>query len=240
MRIEISGLTKRFGSVTAVSGLSFTVEPGVITGFFGPNGAGKTTTLRILLGLVRADAGSATIGGTVYSKLPAPTDHVGAVLDATGFHPARTGLRHLRVYCTVNGYPARRADEVLELVDLTKAGNRPVREYSLGMRQRLAVAVALLGDPKVLVLDEPANGLDPAGMVWMRRLLRQRAKQGCTVLVSSHVLAEAQQFVDDVVIINEGQLVRQASLADLTAEAGHAELEQIFFGLLGTTHAEVD
>src|SRR6266542_6941387 len=171
-KIVVSGLTKRFGTVTAVDDLSFTVEPGTITGFLGPNGAGKTTTLRMLLGLVTPDAGSATIGGRSYAELPAPTSQVGAVLEATGFHPARSGRDHLRVYCTLGGYRLARADEVLELVGLTQAGRRAVRGYSLGMRQRLALATALLGDPPVLVLDEPANGLDPEGIAWMRGLLR--------------------------------------------------------------------
>ncbi|HET6212426.1 MAG TPA: ATP-binding cassette domain-containing protein, partial [Micromonosporaceae bacterium] len=199
-RIVVSGLTKAFGEVRAVDGLSFTVEPGSITGFLGPNGAGKTTTLRMLLGLVAPDAGGATIGGREYRSLPAPGQEVGAALEATGFHPARTGRNHLRVYCTINGYPAGRADETLSTVGLTDAGGRPVRGYSLGMRQRLALAQALLGDPRVLVLDEPANGLDPEGIAWMRRLLRDLARQGRTVLVSSHVLSEMQQLVDHVVI----------------------------------------
>ncbi len=219
-RIVVSGLTKRFGAVTAVDDLSFTVEPGSITGFLGPNGAGKTTTLRMLLGLVTPDAGSATIGGRRYRELPRPYDEVGAALEATGFHPARSGRNHLRVYCTVNGYPSRRADEVLDLVGLSNAGRRAVGGYSLGMRQRLALAAALLGDPRVLVLDEPANGLDPEGIAWLRRLLRDRAAQGRTVLVSSHLLAEAQQLVDHVVIIHRGRCVRQGSLADLAAGQG--------------------
>jgi ABC-2 type transport system ATP-binding protein len=219
-RIVVSGLTKRFGPVTAVEDLSFTVEPGSITGFLGPNGAGKTTTLRMLLGLVTPDAGSATIGGRPYQDLPRPYDQVGAALEATGFHPARTGRNHLWVYCTVNGYPHRRADEVLDVVGLSGAGRRAVGGYSLGMRQRLALAAALLGDPAVLVLDEPANGLDPEGIAWLRRLLRDLAAEGRTVLVSSHLLAEAQQFVDRVVIIHRGRCVRQGSLADLAAEQG--------------------
>ncbi|MCW6006577.1 ABC transporter ATP-binding protein [Micromonospora sp. CPCC 205371] len=214
-RIVVSGLAKTFGTVKAVDGLTFTVEPGSITGFLGPNGAGKTTTLRMLLGLVRPDAGTATIGGRAYTDLPAPSDRVGAVLEATAFHPARTGRAHLRIYSTINGYPGTRADEVLELVGLSGAGRRAVRGYSLGMRQRLALATALLGDPKVLVLDEPANGLDPEGIAWMRRLLRDLAAQGRAVLVSSHVLSEVQQLVDHVVIINRGRCVRQGPLTAL-------------------------
>lgn len=214
-RIAVTGLTKAFGAVTAVDGLTFTVEPGSITGFLGPNGAGKSTTLRMLLGLVRPDGGTATIGGRAYTGLPAPSDAVGAVLEATAFHPARTGRAHLRIYCTINGYPHSRADDVLDQVGLASAARRPVRGYSLGMRQRLALATALLGDPTVLVLDEPANGLDPEGIAWMRRLLRDLAAQGRTVLVSSHVLSEVQQLVDHVVIINRGRCVRQGPLTAL-------------------------
>jgi ABC-2 type transport system ATP-binding protein len=220
-RIVVRGLTKRFGPVTAVDGLSFAVEPGSVTGFLGPNGAGKTTTLRMLLGLVSPDAGSATIGGRPYRELPAPADEAGAVLEATGFHPARTGRDHLGVYCTVNGYPPERAEEVLALVGLAGAGGRKVGGYSLGMRQRLALAAALLGDPAVLVLDEPANGLDPEGIAWLRTLLRRLAQEeGRTVLVSSHVLAEMQQLVDQVVIVNRGRLVAQGSLADVARRHG--------------------
>jgi len=219
-RIVAAGLTKTFGAVKAVDDLSFTVEAGSITGFLGPNGAGKTTTLRMLLGLVTPDAGSATIGGRSYATLPAPNDQVGAVLDASGFHPARSGRSHLRVYCTVNGYPSGRADQVLALVGLAEAARRPVRGYSLGMRQRLALATALLGDPRVLVLDEPANGLDPEGIAWLRTLLRRLAEEGRTVLVSSHLLSELQQLVDHVVIINQGRLVRQGTLGELADQHG--------------------
>jgi ABC-2 type transport system ATP-binding protein len=215
--IEIRGLTKTFGSVRAVDDLSFTVEPGTVTGFLGPNGAGKTTTLRTLLGLVAADTGTASIGGRGYADLTRPNEVVGAALEASGFHPARSGRNHLRIYCRVNGYPLDRADEVLATVGLTSAANRAVGGYSLGMRQRLALATALLGDPAVLVLDEPANGLDPEGIVWMRGLLRKLAGQGRTVLVSSHVLTEVQQLVDHVVIINHGRLVQQGPLSDLFA-----------------------
>ena len=217
-RIDVAGLTKSFGAVRAVDDLTFTVEPGSVTGFLGPNGAGKTTTLRMLLGLVAPDAGSATIGGRSYAELPAPASEVGAVLEATSFHPARSGRDHLRVYCTIGGYPLARADQVLELVGLTEAGRRAVRGYSLGMRQRLALATALLGDPPVLVLDEPANGLDPEGIAWMRGLLRELAEAGRTVLVSSHVLSEVQQLVDQVVIVNKGRLVRQGTLAELSGQ----------------------
>jgi ABC-2 type transport system ATP-binding protein len=219
-RIVAAGLTKTFGHIQAVDHLSFTVEPGLVTGFLGPNGAGKTTTLRMLLGLVTPDAGSASIGGRGYADLPAPSTQVGAVLEATGFHPARSGRDHLRVYCTVGGYPLARADEVLELVGLAAAGRRAVGGYSLGMRQRLALATALLGDPPVLVLDEPTGGLDPEGIAWLRRLLRDFASHGRTVLVSSHVLSEVQQLVDQVVIINHGRLVRQGTLAELSGQHG--------------------
>ena len=214
--VKVRGLTKAFGDVKAVDRLSFTVDPGSITGFLGPNGAGKTTTLRMLLGLVRPDAGTATIGGRSYAELPAPSDQVGAVLEASGFHPARSGRDHLRVYCDVNSYPRARADEVLSLVGLSAAARRPVRGYSLGMRQRLALAGALLGDPAVLVLDEPANGLDPEGIAWMRRLLRELAESGRTILVSSHVLSEVQQLVDRVVIVDRGRLVREGTLGELS------------------------
>lgn len=215
-RIEVSGLTKRFGAVVAVDGLSFTVEPGSVTGFLGPNGAGKTTTLRMLLGLVTPDAGHATLAGMEYADLPEPAATVGAALEATGFHPARTGRDHLRVYCAANGFPDARADDVLERTGLTHAKHRKVGHYSLGMRQRLALAVALLGDPAILILDEPANGLDPDGIVWMRWFLRRCADEGRTVLVSSHVLTEMQQLVDRVVILNRGRLVREGTLAELS------------------------
>ena len=214
-RIVVAGLTKAYGTLRAVDGLSFTVEPGTITGFLGHNGAGKTTTLRMLLGLINPDAGTATIGGHPYRALPAPNDQVGAVLEASGFHPARSGRNHLRIYGTVNGYPPERADQALELVGLVGAGRRPVRGYSLGMRQRLALATALLGDPRVLILDEPANGLDPEGIAWLRQLLRSLADEGRTVLVSSHVLSEVQQLVDQVVILHHGRLVRQGTLSEL-------------------------
>ena len=217
-QIVVSGLTKTFGALKAVDDLSFTVEAGSVTGFLGPNGAGKTTTLRMLLGLVTPDSGRATIAGRPYRQLPTPGETVGAALEATGFHPARTGRGHLRVYCTVQGYPKTRAEEVLAHVGLTDARARKVGGYSLGMRQRLALATALLGDPQVLVLDEPANGLDPEGIAWMRRLLRGLANDGKTVLVSSHVLSEVQQLVDHVVILRRGRLVHHGTLAELSAD----------------------
>jgi ABC-2 type transport system ATP-binding protein len=218
-RIVVDQLSKTFGEVRAVGNLSFTAEPGEVTCFLGPNGAGKTTTLRMLLGLVDPSAGTATIGGTPYAALPRPTDTVGAALESSSFHPGRSGRDHLRVYCAVNGYPDRRADEVLATVDLTSAARRTVRTYSLGMRQRLALATALLGDPPVLVLDEPSNGLDPAGIAWLRGFVTALAREGRTMLVSSHVLSEVQQMADRVVIIDRGALVRDGQLDDVIAEA---------------------
>jgi ABC-2 type transport system ATP-binding protein len=216
--IIVHGLTKQFRRLRAVDDLSFTVRPGRVTGFLGPNGAGKTTTLRMILGLVRPTAGTATIGGSRYADLVEPVRTVGAVLEASSFHRARTGRNHLIVMCDAAGLPAKRADEVLELVGLGAAARRKVRGYSLGMKQRLGIAVALLGDPRALILDEPANGLDPEGIHWMRGLLRGFADQGRTVLVSSHLLGEMQHLADEVVIIAGGRLVRQASIAELTGE----------------------
>jgi ABC-2 type transport system ATP-binding protein len=216
--IEISGLTKTFGSVHAVDDLSFTVSPGRVTGFLGPNGAGKTTTLRCLLGLVSPTSGTATFDGTPYAGLDRPAATVGAALEATGFHPGRTGRDHLRVLCTAAGLAPERVEQTLEQVGMTDAAERRAGEYSLGMRQRLQLATALLGDPAVLVLDEPANGLDPEGIAWLRGFLRHEADHGRTVLVSSHVLVEVEQTVDDVVIVNRGRLVHAGALADLTAD----------------------
>ena len=217
-RIVVNGLTKHFGDVRAVSDLSFTVEPGSVTGFLGPNGAGKTTTLRMILGLARADSGDATIAGRHYVDLADPTRMVGAVLEANSFHPGRTARNHVRIYCTAAGIPASRADEVLALVGLTEAANKRTGGFSLGMRQRLALATALIGNPKVLILDEPANGLDPEGIAWLRTLMRHLAEtQGCTVLVSSHVLSEVEQTVDRVVILARGQLIRQGTLEELAS-----------------------
>ena len=222
MRVEVRGLSKSFGQVRAVSDLSFTVEPGSVTGFLGPNGAGKTTTLRMLLGLMQPDAGTATFDGAPYATLPTPLRTVGAVLE-TAFHPARSGRNHLRVYCRAAGFPLSRADEVLAQVGLTDAGNRRAGGYSLGMRQRLALATALLGDPAVLVLDEPANGLDPEGIQWLRGFLRHLAhEQGRTVLVSSHLLSEVEQTVDRVVIVGAGCLVREGSMEQLRSGADGA------------------
>jgi len=214
-RIDVVGLTKRFGEVLALDDLTFSVRPGVVTGFLGPNGAGKTTTLRCLLGLVSPTAGTATIDGRAYRDIHQPLRTVGAALEAASFHPGRSARDHLRVMALAGGLPASRVGEVLALVGMTEFADRRVGGYSLGMRQRLALAQALLGDPPVLVLDEPANGLDPAGIAWLRQFLRALAGEGRTVVISSHVLSEVQQTVDDVVVIARGRLVRQGSLADL-------------------------
>ena len=214
--ISVEGLTKRFGEVLAVDNLSFAVDQGTVVGFLGPNGAGKTTTLRTLLGLITPTTGRATIDGRPYRELPDPIHHVGALLEASSFHPGRSARTHLRIVATAAGLPAARADQVLAQVGLAGAARRRVGGFSLGMRQRLGLATALLGDPRVLVLDEPANGLDPEGIHWLRGLLRHLADQGRTVLVSSHVLAEIAQTVDQVVIIAAGRLVTQSTLAALT------------------------
>ena len=228
--ITVTGLTKRYGPVTAVDGLTFTVEPGQVTGFLGPNGAGKTTTLRMLLGLVSPTAGSALIGGRRYADLRAPRQAVGAVLEATGFHPGRTGRDHLRVLAEASGIPAARVAAVLGRVGLDDAADRRVRGYSLGRRQRLGLAAALLGDPRVLVLDEPANGLDPAGMAELRDVLRGLAADGRTILMSSHVLSEVAQTVDRVIIITGGTLRFAGPLGELTGVRGET-LEAAFLRL---------
>jgi ABC-2 type transport system ATP-binding protein len=217
--IEVDGLSKRFGKTQAVADLSFRVEPGTITGFLGPNGAGKSTTLRSVLGLVHPDAGSATVLGVPYVELDRPLHRVGAVLEASEVHPGRSGRNHLRVQAAAAGLPTSRVDELLALVELSAAAKRRVKGYSLGMRQRLGLATALLGDPEVLVLDEPANGLDPAGIRWLRDLLRSLAAEGRTILVSSHVLSEVAQTADRVVIIHRGRLIQQAAMADVLAGA---------------------
>ena len=219
--VSLRGLTKRFGAVTAVDDLTVDVLPGRVTGFLGPNGAGKTTTLRVLLGLVSSTSGSATISGLRYSQISDPLREVGAALEATSFHPGRSGLDHLRTYAPYAGADDARCHELLEQVGLQPAGRRRVGGYSLGMRQRLALATTLLGDPQVLLLDEPANGLDPEGIRWLRGFLRHLChNQGKTVLVSSHLLQEVEQTVDDVVIIANGTLVKQGAMADLGGGAG--------------------
>src|ERR671915_626606 len=218
--LEVDSLTKRFGATLAVDGLSFKAEPGRVLGFLGPNGAGKTTTLRTLLGLTIPTSGSATVDGRPYRELRDPVRVLGAVLEGPQFHPGRTGRNHLRVLASAAGLPAGRVDEVLKLVELDGAGGRRVKGYSLGMRQRLSLAGALLGDPRGLVLDEPANGLDPQGIRWLRDFLRGRAAEGRTVLISSHVLAEVSQTVDDVVVISRGRVVGQGTLEELAGATG--------------------
>ena len=215
--LNVDHLTKRYGTVVAVDGLSFEVEPGRVTGFLGPNGAGKTTTLRMLLGLAAPTSGTATINGVRYRDLPDPVRSVGAALEADTFHPGRSAVEHLRILATAAGIGRRRAAQVLDLVGLSEAGHRRVGTFSLGMRQRLTLATTLLGDPGVLILDEPLNGLDPDGIRWMRDLLRQLAGEGRSVLVSSHLLAEAAQTVQDVVVITRGRLAAQGPVAELTA-----------------------
>jgi ABC-2 type transport system ATP-binding protein len=248
--IEVEHLTKRFRKTVAVDDLSFKVREGAITGFLGPNGAGKTTTLRIVLGLVRPTSGRATVKAQPYRQLRDPLRQVGAVLEASSFHPGRSGRDHLRVVASSAGIEQSRVEEVLALVQLTEDGGRRVGGYSLGMRQRLSLAAALLGDPGVLVLDEPANGLDPQGIRWLRDLLRTLAAEGRTILISSHVLPEIEQIADEVVIVHRGKFIEQASTGELAArmtggirvrspEAGRLRdlLEQAG---LGVTSAEGD
>lgn len=217
--VSVSHLSKHFGAVRAVDDLTFDVGPGRVTGFLGPNGAGKTTTLRSLLGLVTPTSGTATIDGKRYHDIERPGRVVGAALEASSFHPGRTARDHLRVLAPQVGVPDKRCDEVLELVGLTEAANRRAGGFSLGMRQRLGLAATLLGDPAVLLLDEPANGLDPEGIAWLRQMLRYLAAEGRTVLVSSHVLSEVEQTVDDVVIIAKGRLVHASPLTELAGLA---------------------
>jgi ABC-2 type transport system ATP-binding protein len=231
-RIELDHLTKRYGAVTAVDDLSFTLEPGSITGFVGVNGAGKSTTLRMLLGLTRPTAGTATIDGLRYADLADPAHAVGALTDPDVFHPGRTGRNALRVLARPSGIHDRRVDELLDLVDLAGAARRRVGGYSTGMRQRLGLAAALLGDPPTLVLDEPANGLDPMGIAWLRGLLRGLADQGRTLLVSSHQLAELAQTADDVILIHRGRLVARGSTAELMVRHQSASLEELFLDLV--------
>ncbi len=218
-RVEVRNLTKRFGSFTAVDDLSFSVEPGRITGFLGPNGAGKTTSLRMLLGLVRQTSGTATIDGKNYRDLHQPVTVVGSALEATNFHPGRSGRNHLRVLAATAGIPDSRVDEMLELTGIPAAARKKAGGYSMGMRQRLGLAAALLGDPRLLVLDEPANGLDPEGIRWLRGFLRHLSDEGRTVLISSHLLQEVEQTVDDVVIVSNGRLVKEGTVGDLRGAA---------------------
>jgi len=225
--VAVRDLTKRFGDVTAVEDLTFEVRPGVVTGFLGPNGAGKSTTLRMILGLVGPSAGSASVVGMPYRDLASPARTVGAVLETQSFNPLRTGRNHLRVMAAAEGIEDARVDAVLELVDLSAAADRKAGRYSLGMRQRLALAGALLGDPAILILDEPANGLDPLGIRWLRDFLRRFAAGGNAVLVSSHQLGEMEQMADEAVVIHRGRMVRQASVAAMT-DGGSKSLEDAF------------
>ena len=236
--IEVAGLSKRFGATAAVRDLSFTVAYGRITGFLGPNGAGKTTTLRAMLGLVAPDAGRALVAGCRYADLPDPLRTAGALLDAAAVHPGRSGRDHLRVLARAAGVPDRRADALLARVGLEHAAGQRAGGYSLGMRQRLGLAAALLGDPRVLVLDEPANGLDPQGVRWLRDLLRSLAAGGRAVLVSSHALAEVAQTVDDVVVISGGRSVLQAPLDQVLARHAGSSLEDIYLELTGSPEGE--
>jgi ABC-2 type transport system ATP-binding protein len=227
--IRASSLTKRYGEIVAVDDVSFSLEAGTITGFLGPNGAGKTTTLRLLLGLAEPTAGEALVFGHPYRELEQPIRRVGAMLESDDFHPARCGRDHLRTLALAAGLPLTRVDELLELVELSTAARRRVRTYSLGMRQRLGVAAALLGDPQLLILDEPANGLDPAGVRWLRTFLQRLAAEGRTVLVSSHLLAEVAQTVDHVLIIHHGRLLAEGRLNELM-HAGQT-LEDVYLQL---------
>ncbi|MEY3561100.1 MAG: hypothetical protein RL068_252 [Actinomycetota bacterium] len=228
--IEFDSLVKQFGKHKAVDNLTATVQSGRITGFLGPNGAGKSTTLRCLVGLSAPTSGRVQILGAEYKDLANPLQRVGTVLDSRGFHPALTGKQNLKVVAAAAGIPDSRVDEVLHLVELTEAANKRMKNYSLGMKQRLALAGAILGDPEILILDEPANGLDPAGIAWLRNFLRNLAQGGRTILVSSHQLAEMQNTVDDVLIINKGALIAQGTIEEVTQGAS---LEEAFLKLTG-------
>ncbi len=218
--VEVRGLTKRYGNQTAVDDVSFEVPPGRIVGFLGPNGAGKSTTLRSIVGLTAPDAGTALIHGVSFESLDDPARSVGSIVDGVGFHPGRRGIEELRISAAAAGLPRERCDEVLELVGLAQAGRKRVGKYSLGMKQRLGLAAAMLGDPKVLLLDEPANGLDPEGIQWVRAFLRYLADEGRSILVSSHLLGEVTRLVDDVLVINQGRIIASGSVEELTSAAG--------------------
>ena len=228
--IAIEGLVKTYGKQNAVDNLTANVQKGRITGFLGPNGAGKSTTLRCLVGLSKPTSGSVTINDRPYRELDNPLSKVGTVLDSRGFHPALTGRQNLRVVAAAAGIDDSRVDEVLEMVELTEAAGRKMKKYSLGMKQRLALAGAILGDPEILILDEPANGLDPAGIAWLRNFLRQLAQGGRTIMVSSHQLAEMQHTVDDVLIINKGKLIASGTKEQVM---GDGSLEEAFLKLTG-------
>ncbi|MFI5842607.1 ABC transporter ATP-binding protein [Catenuloplanes sp. NPDC051500] len=233
--IEVTGLRKRYGRTTALNDMSFTVRPGHVTGFVGPNGAGKSTTMRVVLGLVAPDSGAALVGGVRYGTLRRPLTQVGALLDAGAVQPSRTARNHLLWLAHSQGFPARRVDEVLALTGLAEVGRRRAGAYSLGMRQRLGIAAALLGDPPMLMLDEPFNGLDPEGIVWMRGLLAGLAGQGRAVLVSSHLMSELQHIAAHVVVAGRGRVLADTTVADLVA--GADSLEDAYFAL---TRDEVD
>jgi ABC-2 type transport system ATP-binding protein len=230
--VRVDGLSKRYGDVVAVDSLTFALQPGTLTGFLGPNGAGKTTTLRLLLGLATPSSGEALIFGRPYRDLQHPAPRVGAVLESNDFDPGRSGRNHLRILALAAGIPRARVEELLELVELEPAADRPVRTYSLGMRQRLGLAAALLGGPELLVLDEPANGLDAAGVHWLRGFLRQFGAAGRTVLISSHMLAEVAQTVDQVLIINHGRLIATVRMDELSD--GARSLEDLYLELTET------
>jgi ABC-2 type transport system ATP-binding protein len=227
--VEVRGVTKSYGAATVVDDVSFTLERGTITGFLGPNGAGKTTTLRMLVGLAAPTAGTALVFGGPYADLDDPGRRVGAILESGDFDPGRSGRNHLRALALALKLPRERVEEVLDLVELTAAANRPAGTYSLGMRQRLGLAGALLGDPELLLLDEPANGLDPVGVHWLRGFLRQFAEKGGTVLISSHVLAEVAQTVDRVLIIGRGRLIATLGLDQLAGD--DRSLEDLYLEL---------
>lgn len=228
VKIEFKHLSKQFKEVLAVSDFSAQVLSGRVTGFLGPNGAGKSTALRCLVGLVTPTQGEALINGGPYSSLQDPIKHVGAVLDSRGFHPGLTAKQNLRIMASASGVDFSRISEVLDLVDLNDAANKRTKGFSLGMKQRLSLAIAMLGDPEILILDEPANGLDPIGIVWLREFVRKLASEGRTILVSSHQLAEMQNTVDDVLIINKGQLVAQGTIAEIR---NGKSLEEAFLDL---------
>lgn len=238
--IAVQHLSKCFGETVAVDDLSFGVEPGMLTGFLGPNGSGKTTTLRLLLGLIRPTSGTATISGRRYADYRSPISVVGAVLDGPQTHPGRTGRDHLRVMAAAADLPARRVDEMLDFVELRDAGRRRVGGYSLGMLQRLRLAAALLGDPQVLVLDEPTNGLDPQGIRWLRDLLRSLAAADRTVIVSSHLLSEVAESADTIIVIDRGRLVAQGTVAELLAQVVTTcatTLEEVYLQLTDTANS---
>ncbi|HEY3773123.1 MAG TPA: ABC transporter ATP-binding protein [Solirubrobacteraceae bacterium] len=219
--IEVEHVTKRYGDKIAVSDLSFSIAPGIVTGFLGPNGAGKSTTMRVILGLDRQDSGSATVNGRPYVDMPAPLREVGALLEARAIHTGRSAYHHLVAMAQTHGIPRSRVQEVIELVGLSGVARRRAGGFSLGMGQRLGVAAALLGDPSVLILDEPANGLDPEGILWMRNLLKSLAAEGRTVFLSSHLMAEMAQIAEHVIVIGRGRLIADTTVAELVAQASH-------------------